>query len=530
MKDMKNHSVHSIIGIICARGGSKGIPEKNIKSLGGKPLIAYSIETLKSCPMIKRIIVSTDDVVIAETARAHGAEAPFLRPAELAGDKISKAPALQHAIRYLEERGEKVDIIVDLDPTAPFRTVQDIERCIEELQKPATDSVVTVCEAHHNPYFNMLEQNHDGYLELSKKPLSPVTCRQDAPNTYQMNSGAFVAWRDTIMNKGTYFTGRMRGVVMPQERSLMIDTPLEFEIAEMMLAGKRKKDSQSEHGRSIAAGGKKQVCDLFSLDGKTAIVTGGIGIIGPTYVDILASAGANVVIVDMNKDACDSLALEITQKYGNRAIGVVCDITKKEDVDALVKTAVREFGHIDILVNNAATKSKNFFAPMEEFPLEDWEKVMAVNCTGMFLCSQAAGAQMVKQGKGGVIVNISSTYGNVAPDQRIYADSNIRTPLVYAASKSAVLNMTRYLAAYWGDKGIRVNTLTPGGVRFDKIDKDVDKVNQTNKFVENYAAHVPLGRMARRDEYKGAMLFLCSDASAYMTGANLIVDGGWTCW
>ncbi len=518
---------YSIIGIICARGGSKGVPKKNIMPLGGKPLIAHSIETLKSCPMIKRIIISTDDPAIAETARAYGAEVPFLRPAELAGDKISKIPALQHAIRFLEEQGEKIDIIIDLDPTAPFRTVQDIMRCVEELQKTDTDSVVTVCEAHHNPYFNMLEQNHDGYLELSKKPASPVTCRQDAPKVYQMNSGAFAAWRDTIMEKGTYFTGRMRGVVMPEDQSLMIDTPLEFDIAEMMLNGKEEKNNRHA---SMIAPGKKQICDLFSLYGKTAIVTGGVGIIGPTYVDILASAGANVVIVDINKEACDGLAMEMTKKYGNRSIGVACDITKKDEVEKLVKTAVREFGHVDVLVNNAATKSKNFFAPMEDFPLEDWEKVMAVNCTGMFLCSQAVGAQMVRQGSGGVIVNISSTYGNVAPDQRIYADSNIRTPLVYAASKSAVLNMTRYLAAYWGKNGIRVNTLTPGGVRFDKIDRDVDAVNQTNRFVENYSARVPLGRMARRDEYKGAMLFLCSDASAYMTGANLVVDGGWTCW
>ena len=521
----------SIIGIICARGGSKGIPGKNIRLLGGKPLIAYSIETLKACPMIKRVIVSTDDQKIAEVARAYGAEVPFLRPAELSGDKIEKAPALQHAIRFLEEQGEKVDIIIDLDPTAPFRTTDDIERCIAELQRPGTESVVTVCEAHHNPYFNMLEYTPEGFLELSKKTSTPVTCRQNAPKVYQMNSGVFAAWRDTIMVKGTYFSGHLRGVVMPEDRSLMIDTPLEFEIGEMILRGRGVsgvKVSSAHHDGVERNNG--QILDLFSLKGKTAIVTGGVGILGPTYVDILACAGANVVIVDIDRVACDELAKEVTKTYGNKAIGVACDITKKDDVSLMIKTAVSEFGHVDILVNNAATKSKNFFAPMEDFPLEDWEKVMAVNCTGMFLCSQAAGKQMVAQGKGGVIVNISSTYGNVAPDQRIYADSNIRTPLVYSASKSAALNMTRYLAAYWGDKGIRVNTLSPGGVRFDKIDKDAEKIDQTNNFVANYSAKVPLGRMARRNEYQGAMLFLCSDASAYMTGANLVVDGGWTCW
>jgi NAD(P)-dependent dehydrogenase (short-subunit alcohol dehydrogenase family) len=170
----------------------------------------------------------------------------------------------------------------------------------------------------------------------------------------------------------------------------------------------------------------------------------------------------------------------------------------------------------------------DYFAPFEEYKREVWDQAIDVNLTGMVLCAQAAGRQMLAQDPpGGVIVNISSTYGVVAPDQRLYegvtspyANASFNTPVSYAVTKTAVLGLTRYLATYWGRKGIRVNALTPHGV-FD---------NHDDAFVHNFVYRSPLGRMARNDEYRGALLFLVSDASSYMTGANLIVDGGWTAW
>lgn len=255
--------------------------------------------------------------------------------------------------------------------------------------------------------------------------------------------------------------------------------------------------------------------------------------LGSEYADVLAEAGANVVIADINLNSSKKIAEKIAAKHKVKALPIVVDVSDKKSVEEMVRQVVRKFNRIDILINNAALTVKsgselpNYFAPFEDYPLEMWEKALKVNLTGMFLCSQAVGKQMVKQNKG-VIVNISSTYGVVGPDQRIYEksrspyDKSVRfnTPISYSVTKGAVLALTRYLATYWAGKNIRVNALTPGGV-YDKHDEE---------FVKSYVYRTPLGRMADKGDYRGAILFLVSDASSYMTGANLIVDGGWTAW
>ncbi len=266
----------------------------------------------------------------------------------------------------------------------------------------------------------------------------------------------------------------------------------------------------------------------YSLKGKTAIVTGGTGILGQRFCHALAEFGANVAVVDLDAGQAETLAQELVQAHGVDAIGARCDVVSSEDVSRMVRTVVDRFGEVHILHNNAASKSDDlaaFFAPFEDYSLSEWRKVMGVNLDGMFLVAQAVGRQMVHQGKGGSIIQTASIYGVVAPDQRIYRGSHylgreINTPAVYAASKAAVIGLTRYLATYWADKGIRVNTLTPGGV----------ESGQNETFQKNYAARVPMARMAMRDEMTGALVYLASDASAYMTGQNIVVDGGLTVW
>jgi NAD(P)-dependent dehydrogenase (short-subunit alcohol dehydrogenase family) len=265
--------------------------------------------------------------------------------------------------------------------------------------------------------------------------------------------------------------------------------------------------------------------DRFDLTGRTAIVTGGGGILGQGFCRVLAEHGARVAVFDVNQAAAQQTADAIG---AGTAIAVSCDVSDPRSVADAVGRVVREFGGIDILHNNAASKSgnlANFFAPFEEFALETWREIMGVNIDGMFLMAQAVGKQMIQQGRGGSIIQTASIYGVVAPDQRIYEGSQylgreINTPAVYSASKAAVVGLTRYLAAYWGAHAIRVNTLTPGGV----------ESGQNDVFSRKYSARVPLGRMARADEMQSALLFLASDASSYVTGQNLIVDGGLTCW
>jgi len=267
---------------------------------------------------------------------------------------------------------------------------------------------------------------------------------------------------------------------------------------------------------------------LFDVQNRNIVITGSSGLLGSQYANTLSAAGANVILVDLESKKNKKLENSLVKKYGNKARSYTSDISNLQEIKKLTKNVLRDFKRIDGLINNAAFTSKgakeesdNPYGSFENFPMKIWQKSIDINLTGVFFCSQAFGKIMAKQGKG-VIVNIASNYGLVGADQRIYGKSGLNLPISYAATKGAVVNMTRYLAAYWNGKGIRVNTLSPGGV--------LDTTYQDKKFIKKYSERTILGRMAKKDEYNGAILFLISDASSYMTGANLIVDGGWTAW
>lgn len=262
---------------------------------------------------------------------------------------------------------------------------------------------------------------------------------------------------------------------------------------------------------------------LANLDGKVALVTGGAGILGAEFCKGLAKAGATVAVVDLDAEKVRAVSSEL----GNGSAGFVCDVSDADSVQTMVSDVVQEFGRIDILHNNAATKTgdlEQFFEPFESYSLDTWKEVMSVNLDGMFLMAQAVGRQMLLQG-GGVIIQTSSIYGLVGPDERIYEGSEymgvgINTPAVYSASKAGVVGLTRWLATHWAKENIRVNCLVPGGV----------SSGQNSTFSELYSSRVPMGRMAESEEMVSALLYLASDASSYVTGQVLAVDGGWTCW
>ena len=270
---------------------------------------------------------------------------------------------------------------------------------------------------------------------------------------------------------------------------------------------------------------EQQRMNLFNLTNKTAIVTGACGLIGQKHCAALAEAGANVVVADLNAEAAADVAFGLP---GGPHLSLAVDVTKPESLAAARDQILARFGHIDVLVNNAAINDM-FENPalaaelskFENFPLATFQQVLEVNVTGVFLAAQVFGTPMAQQGHGSII-NVASTYGMVGPDQRIYrneaGEQTFYKSPSYPMTKGAVVNFTRYLAAYWGAAGVRVNTLSPGGV----------ENNQDEFFVKQYSAKTPLGRMATPTDYQGAVVFLASDASAYMTGANLVVDGGWT--
>lgn len=274
-----------------------------------------------------------------------------------------------------------------------------------------------------------------------------------------------------------------------------------------------------------------KIQEKFDLTGRVAVVTGGVGLLGAEFCKTLAEAGAAVAVVDLNGDAAKKVADGlVADSY--RALAVQTDITQPDSVSKMVAAVVAEFGRLDILVNSAALDPKfdpdaaaKGIAPgaFEDYPLEQWNAALNVNLTGMFLVTQACVRQMNAQDRKGSVINICSTYGLNGPDQRIYIKDGKRVafkPVYYTVTKGGVLGFTKYLAAYYAETEIRVNALTPGGV-FN---------NHEDYFVKNYSAKTILGRMARKDEMNGALLFLASDASSYMTGNNVVVDGGWTAW
>lgn len=264
--------------------------------------------------------------------------------------------------------------------------------------------------------------------------------------------------------------------------------------------------------------------NIFSLKDKVAVVTGALGLLGQEHCHALANAGANVLVADLDESGCCSLA----QTLKTDSLGVRLDVTDKSSISALLDSVLDRFGRVNVLVNNAAIDDK-FETPalareesrFEWYPLDQWNRIMDVNVTGVFLCSQLIGSHMARQNAGSII-NIASTYGVVGPDQRIYrnrADEQVffKSP-AYPASKGAVIALTKFMASYWGAAGVRVNSLSFGGV----------ENGQDAVFIENYTRRTLLGRMAHPSDYQGAVVFLASDASAYMTGTNLVIDGGWT--
>ena len=273
--------------------------------------------------------------------------------------------------------------------------------------------------------------------------------------------------------------------------------------------------------------GTKKSSELFSLANKVVVVTGGAGLLGQVFCQGLVDVGAHVAIVDLDLASAETAAKKINKSDAQKVVAFESDITSPESVTQMVANVVKQLGRIDVLVNNAASKGSSldaFFESFEDYSLKTWREVMSVNIDGLFLVAQAVGKQMKKQG-GGSIIQTSSIYGVVAPDQRIYEGSEfngrpINTPAVYSASKSAVNGLTSYLSTYWASSKIRVNSLTPGGIAS----------GQNSEFNKKYSNRVPLGRMGEASELVGALIYLASDASSYVTGQNLIVDGGLSAW
>lgn len=274
--------------------------------------------------------------------------------------------------------------------------------------------------------------------------------------------------------------------------------------------------------------------EKFNLFGKTALITGAAGLLGREHAAALLECGATVILTDLSMDALDRARDELQAQADPTHILVrAMDVTKADDILGVAAELKAHEEHVDILVNNAAIDPKvqgeqgiQESSRLENFPLEQWELQLAVGLTGSFLCSQVFGTHMAESGRGGVILNVASDLSLLSPYQRLYRKEGLPDdmqpvkPVTYSVIKTGLIGLTRYLATYWSDSGVRANALSPGGIY----------TGQADEFVQRLSALIPMGRMAKRDEYRAAVQFLCSDASAYMNGQNIVMDGGRSVW
>jgi NAD(P)-dependent dehydrogenase (short-subunit alcohol dehydrogenase family) len=275
----------------------------------------------------------------------------------------------------------------------------------------------------------------------------------------------------------------------------------------------------------------EKLSSLFDLTGCVAIITGGAGLLGRKHAEAIAGAGGIPVLIDIPAAQPAATAALLEKEWKTQVAGFKADITNPEQLEELQSKLLERFKRVDILVNNAANNPKMEsgsgaqFSRLENFPLELWNADLEVGLTGAFLCCKVFGAEMARRGRG-VIVNVASDLALISPDQRLYRieglseDQQPVKPVTYSVVKTGLIGLTRYLATYWAQNGVRVNAISPGGVY----------TSQPAEFVQRLEALIPLSRMAGVNEYQGALLFLCSDASSYMTGTNLVIDGGRSCW
>lgn len=272
--------------------------------------------------------------------------------------------------------------------------------------------------------------------------------------------------------------------------------------------------------------------ELFSLKDKIIVITGACGLLGREHVNAVASAGGTPIILDLHQSEIDLFVNRVNKKFNVNCSGYSVNITVEKEIISNIKKIVNKYGKIDGLINNAANnpkldnnKSINF-SRLENFPINSWNNDIAVGLTGAFLCAKHYGYEISKNISGGIILNISSDLGLVGPDQNLYKIKGIENsiqpvkPVSYSVVKTGIIGLTRYIATYWADKNVRSNAICPGGV----------ENNQNYEFIKELEKRIPLGRMAKKDEYQGIVIFLLSNASSYLNGSIITADGGRTAW
>jgi len=501
-----------IYAFVFCRGGSKGLPNKNIKKLNGVSLLKRNIELIKKCNKIDKIFVSTDSEEYKNEALEAGALVPILRPQELAQDKSSELDSWKFMIDHLEQQNDNFDIFISLPVVSPLKTVDDIDNCIELFLKETPDLLITVKDSERNPYFNMVKEK-DNKLTLFDTTMSTLNNRQNFPDVYDVTTVAYIINKETIKGlNGSIFSNNLNIIKYKVDKinAIDIDDINDFKMAEFF------------HKDRIKNRIDFSVLNNIMLNDKIAIVTGGIGKIGEKIVETLLELNCHVIIIDLNNEYSQKKIDEINNKFETNIDFYNTDLSNQPEIKVFCNNILKKYNKIDILVNCAAlvgtSNLKGWSVPFEEQSSKSFDLCMDINTKAPLFLIQGL-IEGFKRSSNAKIINISSIYGIRGNDFSIYEGTSMESPIAYSISKAGLNIMSKYLASLYGKYNICVNSIVLGGIFR----------NQDEKFVNKYTDKTPLNRMGTEDDIKGIISFLSSNLSAYVTGQEFVIDGGITC-
>ena len=501
-----------IYGFIFCRSGYKGLVNKNIKKLNGISLLKRNIMLLKKSNNIDKIFVSTDSEEYKKEALEAGALVPLLRPKELAEDKSSEIDAWKFMVNYLKETNDDFDVFISLPVVSPLKKLEDIDNIINQFKKNEPDLLITVKNAERNPYFNIIKEI-DNKITIFDDSMTNMSNRQSFPEVFDITTVAYVIKTEKLLNlKNNLFNSDLKidKYVVDKISGIDIDDLDDFKTAEYF------------HKERIKSKINFSVLNNILLDEKIAVITGGIGKIGEKIVETLLELNCHVVIIDFESDYSNKKIEELNNKFETNIDFYNLDISKKDKINNFCKKFLDKYKKIDILINCAALVGtsglKGWAEPFEDQSTEAFDLCMDVNVKAPMLLIQGL-IEGFKRSVNPKIINISSIYGIRGNDFSLYEDTAMKSPIAYSISKAGLNIMTKYLASWYGSNNICINSIVLGGIFR----------NQDPKFVERYNKKTPLGRMGTEDDIKGIISFLSSNLSNYITGQEIVVDGGITC-
>ena len=486
---MKNNK--QFFAVILARGGSKRLHKKNVLDLCGKPLVAWSIEAALKSSYIDTVLVSSDDDYILDIAEKFGA-LTLKRPADLSSDTASTYDALEHAINNTE----KHEYTMLLQPTSPLRNETHIDNAIDFLHEKNANAVISVCKVDDSPLWaNTLDENLSMKDFLKDEILNKRS--QDLDKYYKLNGAIHICKTDKFLEeKGFFLKDNIFAFEMDRKSSIDIDEAIDFELAKVYM-----KDFQN---------------GIASLRDKVVVITGGAGLIGREFVKSIVEHDGIAIVADIDENLAKNVKENLSSELNSTHIDFIkLDITCKDSINKCIEYLHKKYKKIDALVNNAYPKNKNFGNNFLDVEHKDFVENVGLHLGGYFTTSQQFAKYFQQQGHGNII-NISSIYGVVAPKFEIYKNTSMTMPVEYAAIKSGLNNLTKYMAKYLKDENIRINTISPGGI----LD------NQPKEFLKEYNKKCSTKGMLNSNDLNGTLIFLLSDMSRYLNGQNILVDDG----